>query len=411
MMQQQRRQQRQQQQRMGGAGADGDGEEAAGVVGSTETEERWRRASLPVAVGFDPAAAVSARLRRTSVNAVASDYYSLGDQCGYKVHDLTNARRKSVQLWLDMQDDAEHILQDSSRPFHLTTALLANISAQQRRGNNSGVGGAPRSSGPDRRLSRVRKRIKQIIESNAMQMLTISLVLVEMFAVIFEVLLEVCWLSFDPNLRMPGGPTNGTSDIDATVISALHYTSVTILSFFQLEFAFLFFAVGFKFCCRPLLLLDVLIVSAALATELYMHGYLMESGKRCKEIDDSDESRLTWQIIFVVTLRVIRIVHALFTQFQRHEERIERATRELAELMERRYRQREGGLVVDCDLLRAEVKSASALACEWQERGLSLQAHCDDLELLVKVQQSEITELRSQLQGPPPTAAHDGKAD
>ena len=46
--------------------------------------------------------------------------------------------------------------------------------------------------------------------------------------------------------------------------TTLHYVSVTILLLFELEFLVLFFAIGFKFCCRAWLLIDVVIVTVAL---------------------------------------------------------------------------------------------------------------------------------------------------
>ena len=132
--------------------------------------------------------------------------------------------------------------------------------------------------------------------------------LVEMLAVLFELLLEIGFLSFNDKIDQP-------------LINALHYISVSILSLFVVEFGVYFFALGFKFCCRAWLLLDVIIVTVALITELYMH-HRYNAADRTGEPGDDESEVITKEIIFVVTLRIIRIVHSLFTQFQRHEDRI-----------------------------------------------------------------------------------------
>ena len=186
---------------------------------------------------------------------------------------------------------------------------------------------------PENKMARVRRRIVNVLESNVMQMVLITLILVEMLAVIFELLLEIGFLSFNEKIDQP-------------LVNTLHYVSVSILSLFILEFCVLFFGLGFKFCCRAWLLIDVVIVTVALITELYMHN-------RYRPADDEDDV-VTKEIIFVVTLRIIRIIHSLFTQFQRHEDRIARTVADLEAIITIRFQERENALIVECDALRAD---------------------------------------------------------
>ena len=124
------------------------------------------------------------------------------------------------QRWLDTQTDVDRIVRSNGITNNLRIGLLANISRKSRAdmANDMSVD----RSQPDRRLKRARLKIQMILESNWMQVVSIVLVLIEMMAVIFELLLEVCFLSFEPSL-------------DPKIVEALHYTSVTILSCFQVR--------------------------------------------------------------------------------------------------------------------------------------------------------------------------------
>ena len=173
-----------------------------------------------------------------------------------------------------------------------------------------------------------------------------------------------------PRAPAPAFALSGASRAQTT----LHYVSVTILLLFELEFLVLFFAIGFKFCCRAWLLIDVVIVTVALITELYMHN-------RPRMADPGEEEDLmTKDIIFVVTLRIIRIVHCLFTQFLRHEDRIARTITELEDKVKQRYMQQFNEILKECDGLREELQ---------KER-----QHVLDLQITSKVQADMIGVLR-----------------
>jgi hypothetical protein len=255
----------------------------------------------------------SSRSRRASVNSVQSDFGRARRESQMSVGRSSFSSQSTVSAWISEHDGAHaHPDDDTARILsrdwdasktHVRTALLARASSKARLA-------APdrRPMDPhDNRMARVRRRIVTIMESNCMQMIMITLILVEMLAVLFELLLEIGFLSFNDKIDQP-------------LINTLHYISVSILSLFVVEFGVYFFALGFKFCCRAWLLLDVVIVTVALATELYMHN--RPQPDRTGDPGDDESEIITKEIIFVVTLRIIRIVHSLFTQFQRHEDRI-----------------------------------------------------------------------------------------
>ena len=252
----------------------------------------------------------SNRSRRASVNSTHSDY---GQRARRESHGSFSSQ-SSVSAWISEADgttsrtepDTARILARDweESEVHVRTALLARAASKAR------MAAPYRSfvSPHDNKMARVRRRIVTIMESNCTQMIMITLILVEMLAVLFELLLEIGFLSFNEKIDQP-------------LINTLHYISVSILSLFVVEFGVYFFALGFKFCCRGWLLLDVVIVTVALITELYMH-HRYSSADRTGEPGDDESEIITKEIIFVVTLRIIRIVHSLFTQFQRHEDRI-----------------------------------------------------------------------------------------
>ena len=300
-----------------------------------EPDERWRRYSVPA--NSRGATSPLVRDRRMSVNNAfvvsGSDLHGGADP----------------QLWLDTQHDVARVSRADGISDQLRIGLLANISQKNRGVSDREAyrGGLAAAQDGNRRARRIRRGLQEVLESSWMQIVSISLVLVEMQAVIFELLLEVCFLSFDEQL-------------DPKIIEGLHYLSVSILSTFEIEFGLLFYAIGFKFCCSkqsPCLILDVIIVTAALVTELTLHGSLYKQSGKCKSNEPIDTEYAQWQIIFVVTLRIIRIVHALFTQMNRHEERITRAVAEATYVGEMRYQIRERELIHDCDSLRAELRT------------------------------------------------------
>ena len=341
-------------------------------------------------------------MRRDSVNSVSSDRARRTSQPhalrGSVSRDSFSSNASTdVRGWLDSntpdveyQTDAQKIMAREWLPDnqHLRTALLANASKSQRKSAAWDTAGVDlRSASADlSRWPRVRRKIVNVLESNPMQMVMITLVLVEMLAVIFELLLETGFLSFNADYidqplivrkhppRMPRAPAfalSGASRAQTT----LHYVSVTILLLFELEFLVLFFAIGFKFCCRAWLLIDVVIVTVALITELYMHN-------RPRMADPGEEEDLmTKDIIFVVTLRIIRIVHCLFTQFLRHEDRIARTLAELEDKVKQRWVQQFNEILKECDGLREELQ---------KER-----QHVQDLQITSKVQADVIGVLRA----------------
>ena len=342
----------------------------------------------------------AAAMRRESVNSVSSDRARRTSQPhalrGSVSRDSFSSNASTdVRGWLDSntpdveyQTDAQKIMAREWLPDnqHLRTALLANASKSQRKSAAWDTAGVDLRSASDlSRWPRVRRKIVNVLESNPMQMVMITLVLVEMLAVIFELLLETGFLSFNADYidqplivrthppRMPRAPAfalSGASRAQTT----LHYVSVTILLLFELEFLVLFFAIGFKFCCRAWLLIDVVIVTVALITELYMHN-------RPRMADPGEEEDLmTKDIIFVVTLRIIRIVHCLFTQFLRHEDRIARTLAELEDKVKQRWVQQFNEILKECDGLREELQ---------KER-----QHVQDLQITSKVQADMIGVLR-----------------
>ena len=252
----------------------------------------------------------SSRSRRASVNSAHDDY----GQRARRESRGSFSSQSSVAAWISEADGAASQAEaDTARilardwedsEVHVRTALLARAASQAR------MAAPYRSfvSPHDNKMARVRRRIVTVMESNCTQMIMITLILVEMLAVLFELLLEIGFLSFNDKIDQP-------------LINALHYISVSILSLFVVEFGVYFFALGFKFCCRAWLLLDVIIVTVALITELYMH-HRYNAADRTGEPGDDESEVITKEFIFVVTLRIIRIVHSLFTQFQRHEDRI-----------------------------------------------------------------------------------------
>lgn len=251
------------------------------------------------------------RTRRESMNSVQSDYTQRTRRESHASVGRDSSQ-STVSAWMSEHDGAAHPEFDTARilardwaasEVHVRTALLARASSKARLTAPDRIPSTPH----DNKMARVRRRIVTIMESNCMQMIMITLILVEMLAVLFELLLEIGFLSF-------------SDKIDQPLINTLHYTSVSILSLFMMEFGVYFFALGFKFCCRAWLLLDVVIVTVALITELYMHH--RSASERTGEPADDESEIITKEIIFVVTLRIIRIVHSLFTQFQRHEDRI-----------------------------------------------------------------------------------------
>jgi len=257
------------------------------------------------------------RERRSSMNSVHSDYERGRRESHTSVGRSSFGSQSSVSAWISEHaaEDMHQTEADTARilgrnwaasDVHVRTALLARVSSRARLAEAPGAV-AHRLGQADNKMARVRRRIVSVLESNCCQMTMITLILVEMLAVIFELLLEIGFLSFNEKIDQP-------------LINVLHYVSVSILSLFVLEFAVYFFALGFKFCCRAWLLIDVVIVTVALITELYMHH--RPNPDRGGDPDEEESEVITKEIIFVVTLRIIRIVHSLFTQFQRHEDRI-----------------------------------------------------------------------------------------
>ncbi len=107
---------------------------------------------------------------------------------------------------------------------------------------------------------------------------------------------------------------------DLNTYRVLHMTSVTILCMFEVEFLLMFYAVGFRCCCRKgafFVLLDWVIVTMALVAEVF---YLATSNT---------------SVLFVLVLRIIRILNGLIQQQVRNQEkqhrRIEAKQEELHE--------------------------------------------------------------------------------
>jgi len=199
--------------------------------------ERWPLLSERPAPDIDE----SSRSRRTSVNSVQSDF---GQRARRESQmSLGRSSQSSVSAWISEHDGAyAHADDDTARilardweasQVHVRTALLARASSKAR------LTAPARSqvSPHDNKMARVRRRIVTIMEANCTQMIMITLILVEMLAVLFELLLEIGFLSFNDKIDQP-------------LINTLHYISVSILSLFVVEFGVYFFALGFKFCCR-----------------------------------------------------------------------------------------------------------------------------------------------------------------
>jgi hypothetical protein len=143
-----------------------------------------------------------------------------------------------------------------------------------------------------------------------------------------ELMIERGFLSFEDCQRTCDGDKCGTPTIpgyqqrptDYSTYRVLHMTSVTILCMFEIEFFLMFYAVGFRCCCRKgaaFVLLDFVIVSMALVAEVW---YLATTNT---------------SVLFVLILRVIRILNGLIQQQVRNQEkqhrRIEAKEEELHE--------------------------------------------------------------------------------
>ena len=155
----------------------------------------------------------AAAMRRESVNSVSSDRARRTSQPhalrGSVSRDSFSSNASTdVRGWLDSntpdveyQTDAQKIMAREWLPDnqHLRTALLANASKSQRKSAAWDTAGVDlRSASADlSRWPRVRRKIVNVLESNPMQMVMITLVLVEMLAMIFELLLETGFLSFN----------------------------------------------------------------------------------------------------------------------------------------------------------------------------------------------------------------------
>ena len=208
----------------------------------SDDAERWPL--LSGQAGADTVMDESSRSRRTSVNSVQSDF---GQRARRESHMSVGrssfSSQSTVSAWISEHDGAHaHSDDDTARilardwetsQVHVRTALLARASSKARLTAPYRSNMTPH----DNKMARVRRRIVTIMEANCTQMIMITLILVEMLAVLFELLLEIGFLSFNDKIDQP-------------LINTLHYTSVSILSLFVVEFGVYFFALGFKFCCR-----------------------------------------------------------------------------------------------------------------------------------------------------------------
>ena len=140
---------------------------------------------------------------------------------------------------------------------------------------------------------------------------------------------------------------------DFTTYRYLHVTSVSILTLFEIEFILMFYAVGFRCCCRKgaaFVLLDFIIVTMALTAEVF---YLATSNT---------------SVLFVLVLRIIRILNGLIQQQVRNQEKQHRQLEAKEEEMHERYDHQMRDMIMQTDEVSEQIVIWKGLAIEAVER-------------------------------------------